>query len=203
MKTRSFFLSLVHLFLFAGGLILLMDCSNGRRDDSVNNANAQNAKKDSAVTPRSTAQDDAKFLVKAADGGMLEVQLGQIAEKRAISRRVKNFGAMMVKDHSQANSDLTALASSKNVTVPQTLSDDSQKKLNKMNAVTGTDFDKAYIDMMVDDHNDDVSDFTKEAKESTDNDVQSFANKTLPVLQTHLDSAKAIQDAVKDERKHR
>jgi putative membrane protein len=199
MKTRSFFLSFVHLFLFAGGLMLLIDCNNGRRDDSVNNANAQNAKKDSAVTPRSTAMDDAKFLVKAADGGMLEVQLGQLAAKRAVNRRVKNFGSMMVQDHTKANNDLEMLATSKNVTIPQTLSDDSQKKFNKLNAVTGTDFDKAYMDMMVDDHNDDVSDFTKEAKESTDNDVQSFANKTLPVLQIHLDSARAIQSVVKKE----
>jgi len=167
-------------------------CNNENTEtDTVENAKEQN-EENAAV-----AEDDSKFMVKAASGGMMEVELGQMAQQKAQNQRVKDFGAMMVRDHTQANNEMKALAANKNVTLPPTMGEDHQKHVQDMNEKAGKDFDKAYMNMMVDDHQKDIDDFEKASNNGNDADVKAFASKTLPVLRTHLDSAKAIHDMIK------
>ncbi|EOR96137.1 putative outer membrane protein [Arcticibacter svalbardensis MN12-7] len=136
------------------------------------------------------------FAVKAGAGGMMEVELGTIAQQNAKSPRVKGFGAMMVKDHTKANKELMALATSKGITIPSTMPVEMQNHINEMKKMKGADFDKHYMSMMTDDHKEDIDLFEKASKNAPDADIKAFATKTLPVLNTHLDSAKAIKDAV-------
>jgi putative membrane protein len=136
-------------------------------------------------------------MVKAADGGMEEVQMGKLANEKATNQRVKNFGQMMVDDHSKAGDELKSLASQKNVTLPASMSDDHQKDMDDLNKKKGKDFDKSYMKMMVSDHEKDISEFEKAAKNATDADLKAWADKTLPVLRKHLDSAKAINSSLK------
>lgn len=177
-------------------------------NDAVKNANEANEEKqDSTSTTRDTVastvnttpvnEDDSKFMVEAASGGMMEVELGKLAQEKGQSQRVKDFGTMMVRDHSKANDELKSLASTKNVTLPATPGEKQQKHIDDLSKKTGKDFDKAYINMMVDDHKDDIDAFEKTANKGTDADLKSWASKTLPVLRTHLDSAKAVQTVVK------
>jgi putative membrane protein len=137
------------------------------------------------------------FAKKAAIGGMMEVQLGQMAAQKASNQRVKDFGQMMVADHSKANDQLKALASQHNVQLPTALDDDHQKKVDDLTKKSGSDFDKAYMSMMVDDHKEDIGEFQDAAKNTDDQALSNFATTTLPVLQKHLDSAQAIKDAIK------
>ena len=141
---------------------------------------------------------DRDFVMKAAGGGMMEVELGNIAQQNAASQRVKDFGAMMVRDHSKANDELKAFASKRNLM----LNTDSLMALHKshidaMKNKTGAAFDKAYMSMMLDDHKKDVAEFEKASKMCKDQECQGWAGKTLPTLQTHLDSAQAISKALK------
>ena len=140
---------------------------------------------------------DSTFVMKAAIGGMTEVQGGQTAQQSAQNDRVKNFGQMMVNDHSKANQQLQSLAAAKGMTLPADLPADKQKMLTQMKSMQGAAFDKHYMSMMVDDHQEDVADFEKQANSASDPDVRSFASQTLPVLKMHLDSAKAINSAIK------
>ncbi|MEO7120794.1 MAG: DUF4142 domain-containing protein [Ginsengibacter sp.] len=174
--------------------------SNKDSVDSANDMNAKkdttdvsNAKKDTMVNTMSVSDNVAKFAVGAADGGMLEVALGKIAAEKATNKEVKDFGEMMVKDHTKANDELKSIAAEKNITLPATISDDSQKKIADLNKESGKDFDKDYINAMVKDHKDDIDDFEKAAKDSTYPALQAFAVKTLPTLYKHLGAAKAIQ----------
>lgn len=198
-----------------GSVILLsacmyQSCGNGNGNtDSVDSAKDMNSQKMDTTTSSMNStdtskmamgttpvdKDDADFAVKAANGGMEEVQLGQMASQKAMNQRVKDFGAMMVKDHSAANDKLKGIAASKNITLPGTLSNDAQKDYDDLNKKTGKDFDKAYVKMMVDDHKTDVKDFQNEAKNATDADLKNFASQTLPTLQMHLDSAETIKKA--------
>jgi len=136
------------------------------------------------------------FINDAAMGGMAEVELGKLAQEKAMSQRVKNFGEMMVRDHSAANDDLKAICRQKNVTPPTDMGKhkDHYNDLSKKN---GADFDKAYMKMMVDDHQDDIKAFEKIAENGTDPDVKTFASQKLPTLRKHLDSAKAINKSLK------
>jgi len=133
------------------------------------------------------------FVMKAADGGMMEVELGRIAAQKAKSQRVKDFGNMMVTDHSKANDELKSIASGKHITVPATMSAMHQKEVDILGKKSGADFDNAYMSMMVNDHIKDVDEFKKASTDLKDGEIKAFASRTLPVLQKHLDSAKAIK----------
>ena len=142
-------------------------------------------------------KEDSTFVMKAAMGGMEEVQGGQAAQQNGQNDRVKNFGQMMVNDHGKANQELMSLASAKGITIPTTLPTDKQKMVDQMKGMQGASFDKHYMGMMVTDHKKDVAEFEKEAKSANDPDLKAWAAKTLPVLKTHLDSAQAINGSIK------
>jgi len=174
----------------AVSLFMLGACHNSGKS-SVNNADSANAaKRDSGVV--NLNKDEAKFMVNAANGGMTEVRLSQIAQQKSQNARVKDFADMMVRDHTQANNKLKALANAKNITLPDSLSNDSQDKVSKLEKQSGRDFDKTYMNIMVDDHKSAVDDFQDELKDVKNPDLKQFISTTLPTLQMHLDSAQAI-----------
>ncbi len=135
---------------------------------------------------------DSTFVLEAANAGMLEVELGNMAQQNAENPRVKAFGEMMVRDHSAANNELKSLASAKNLMLPDSLSKKQRDHVESMRKMTGKSFDSHYIDMMAKDHDKVVQKFEKASTSATDADLKAWATKTLPVLRTHLDSAKAI-----------
>ena len=198
MKKRSFIL-LALPFVF-------LACNNGGKD-SVEKADSANETKidttlandttTSAKTMIAVDEPTSSFMVKVADVGMTEVKLGGIAQDKATSARVKDFGVMMTKDHSKAGDELKNLASQKNVTLPSAIGEDHQKKIDDLNKKTGKDFDKAYIDAMVGGHQSAVNDFEKASRDTKDADIKAWVDKTLPVIKMHLDSAKAIQKSMK------
>ena len=140
---------------------------------------------------------DKTFVKKAAQGGMAEVQLGQLATEKASSDDVKKFGQRMVDDHTKANDQLKQLASSKGVDVPQSLSLKDKATVDRLSKLSGTAFDHAYMKDMVIDHTQDVAEFQHESKLAKDPDVKSFAAQTLPTLQDHLQQAKRLAPSSK------
>ena len=140
---------------------------------------------------------DKTFVEKAAVGGMAEVQLGNLAQQKAANDQVKQFAARMVTDHTKANDELKQIASTKGVQLPSALDKKHQSDMDRLQKMSGADFDKAYMSHMVDDHKQDVAEFKKEANGGKDGDVKGFAAKTLPTLEEHLKLAQTTNDAVK------
>jgi len=132
---------------------------------------------------------DKKFMTEAAQGGMEEVELGRLAAANGSDPDVKSFGQRMVDDHTKANDQLKQVAQSKGVTLPTDMTKSQHNDMNKLSKMTGADFDKAYMKMMVKDHKKDVAEFKKESKSGKDADVKSFASTTLPTLEEHLKMA--------------
>lgn len=180
------------LYLLAMSCLTFQACNSNKKttDDSVQNAeNVNETKEDQG----SGAEDeDSKFAVKAASGGLLEVALGKLAQEKGQNPQVKEFGAQMVKDHEKANEELKALATLKNITIPTTPGEDQQKDMDEISKLSGAEFDKKYISYMKDDHEEDVSEFKKAAQDAKDPSIKEFAAKTLPTLQMHLDMVTAI-----------
>ncbi len=146
-----------------------------------------------ATTSTSTlSSSDNKFVKDAAEGGMMEVELGRIAASKGANPDVKTFGQRMVDDHSKANDQLKQVASSKGITLPASLPASKQKEIDKYNKLSGAAFDSAYIKHMVEDHKKDVAEFKKESKNGKDTDVKSFATNTLPTLEDHLKMAEDV-----------
>lgn len=140
---------------------------------------------------------DKKFVMDAADGGMAEVELGKLAVSKASDQKVKDFGQKMVDDHSKANDELKSVASSKGITLPTTVSAKHKATMDRLSALSGPAFDKAYVADMVKDHKKDVAEFQKESNSGKDSDVKGFATKTLPTLQQHEKLIMDIQAGMK------
>ncbi len=133
-----------------------------------------------------------KFVGQAAEGGMAEVQLGKLAEKKAQSKDVKEFGARMAVDHAKASDELKALAQQKNEKLPSKLDSKDKALMDKLSKATGADFDKEYMTAMVKDHAKDVTEFQNAAGKLKDPDLKAWVDKTLPVLREHLQQAKDV-----------
>jgi putative membrane protein len=136
--------------------------------------------------------DDKKFVKEAAIGGMAEVELGKLAQQKASSDAVKQFGQKMVNDHSKANEELKAAATKDGLELPTELDKKHQKLMDKLSKLSGPEFDKAYIKNMVKDHKKDVSEFQDEASKGTMPGIKEFAQKTLPTLEQHLQMVKDL-----------
>jgi len=142
------------------------------------------------------AAGDQKFLRMAAQGGMAEVKLGQLAVEKAASPDVKSFGQRMVDDHGKANERLKALASAKGVTLPTGMSPEQKAMDDKLAKLSGADFDREYMKGMLADHKKDVAEFEKESSRAKDAEVKTFASTTLPTLKEHLKMAEEISAKV-------
>jgi putative membrane protein len=156
--------------LMAVTVVAFTACNSNKTEDSKEVAEDQNE----ANLDTTALEDDSEFAVAAADGGMMEVKLGELAKMNAANADVKKFGEMMVTDHSKAGDELKALATQKNITLPMALSDDKQKKYDDLAQKKGKEFDKAYVSFMVDDHKKDISEFEEAAKDAKDPDVKAW-----------------------------
>ena len=136
---------------------------------------------------------DKNFILAAAQGGMKEVKLGELAAQNGKRDDVKAFGQMMVKDHSAINDDLKALAAQKGVTLPDSLDAKHQAMVDKMAALTGSEFDDAYIAGMIKDHKMDAKEFKAESAATKDADIKSFVDKSIPVVDGHLKRITAMK----------
>ena len=139
-------------------------------------------------------ETDQSFVMKAAKGGMAEVELGKLAQDKGSSEQVKSFGKRMADDHGKANDELQTLAKNKNITLPTELDPKDQALKDRLSKLSGASFDRAYMTAMVTDHRKDVSEFKRESMSAKDPDIKAFASKTLPTLEDHL---KLAQDTDK------
>jgi len=142
-------------------------------------------------TTVSTADKD--FILAAAQGGMTEVKLGELAGSNGTREDVKEFGRMMVKDHGIINDDLKALAAQKGVTLTETVDAKHQEKLDKMAALTGAGFDDAYIDAMIKGHKKVAREFKAESAATQDSEIKGFLDKSIPVVEEHLKHITALK----------
>jgi len=137
---------------------------------------------------------DYKFVVEATQGGMAEVQMGELAKQKATNPQVKSFGEKMVTDHNKANDELKQIVSRKGATLPTELPRKENSHYESLQK--STDFDKDYVQHMVKDHKKDVKDFQDAAESLNDPDLKAFAQKTLPTLQEHLRTIEGLEPQV-------
>jgi len=186
------------LMIAAAGFML--QACNSKPKDSTASADSVNAVKDTTTTGKTgiaVVADDAKFAVDAANGGMTEIKLSELATTKATNAKVKEFAAMMITDHSKAGGELTAIAKTKNITMPDSVNADSKKAIEDLSKKTGADFDKAYVDKMVADHKATVDMFEDASKKLKDADLKAFVDKTLPTIKGHLEHINIIKSSIK------
>ena len=140
-----------------------------------------------------------RFMKEAASGGLMEVELGKVAAEKGSHQRVKDFGKRMQADHSKANEQLKKIAAKKGVDLPTEPSGEHKSTMDKLTKLSGAEFDREYMDAMVEDHKEDIEKFQTQADKGKDPDVKKFASDSLPVLKKHLELAQSTQKQVKAE----
>ena len=142
------------------------------------------------------AEEDLEFAAKAAEGNLMEVRLGELAQQQAAAEEVKQFGQRMVEDHGQANEELKQIAEQKGIELPQELPDEAQQLHDELQQKSGAEFDQAYMDEMVSDHEEDIEEYESYVEAAQDPDLRTYAEQTLPTLREHLELAQQTQEQV-------
>jgi putative membrane protein len=170
--------------------------ASGSQNSNTRKTQNKNTEKSNATGERTgmaaMSSSDQNFMIEAAMGGMMEVEMGRWASQVGTSDAVKQFGRKMVEDHSRSNEELKQLAQAKGVTLPTALDQKHAQEVSKLARMKGADFDRYYSKKMLSDHQKDVAAFEKQSTKGADAEVKAFAAKTLPTLQEHLTLAKSL-----------
>ncbi|MGE5403035.1 MAG: DUF4142 domain-containing protein [Ignavibacteriales bacterium] len=193
MKKIAVILAMVAMVFFIDA------CSSTRSTGSTGNSGTgttstgTNTAGENVGSTTTGASVNREFVDNAASGGMMEVELGTIALERASSQEVKDLARHIMDDHTKANEQLKSIAAKENIPVPGVLKDDQRDNIDKLSKLSGSDFDKEYVDLMVKDHKDDIKEFEDMAQNAQSPGLKAFAQQTLPVLKDHLQMAQTVQ----------
>ena len=191
MKKTSFFREAMLLVTIVTTTFLIASCGyNQKTTDTKEVAEDQNDENfDNYKQER-----DAQFLVNAAEIDLEQIQLAQLAQQNGKTTHVKELGKMMEDAHTKSFNDLTVLANSKMIIIPNSATNNAQDVYKKLNDESGNDFDKAYADMMVNEHKDAIAAFEKASTDSYDTDIQNWATISLIDLRKHLEHSIACKE---------
>ena len=184
--------------IYVGGVTILLSALGGwavlAHQDSATPVSSRISAKTSQSAKSSLA--DTHFAKEAAQGGMAEVKLGQLAQEKGTSEAVKRFGKRMVEDHSKAGDELKETAGKESINLPTAMAAKDQALYDRLSKLSGVSFDRAYARDMVKDHESDVAAFKHEANSGKNEAIKNFAAKTLPTLEDHLKEAKEMAGKV-------
>lgn len=133
-----------------------------------------------------------RFVNAAAQGGIAEVMMGNLAVHNAESNTVREFGRRMVADHGRANRELLTIVSRRQHMIPTAIARKRRAMINHLQSLTGAEFDRAYMHHMVEDHKADVAAFVRQARKGQDPEIRRWTARLLPTLRSHLNMATRI-----------
>jgi putative membrane protein len=175
-------------------IISLNSCKNEtKQEDPKEVAEDNNEVKFDSVDDK---EDDAQFVVDIAEINLAEIELGKLAQAKGTNPEVKKFGKMIVDDHTKLASEVSALAKTKNYSLPASLTEEGKDEYNKLNEKSGADFDKKFADMMVDGHEKAIDKLQKTAEKATDQDLKLWASNNVAGLTAHLEHAKMLKESL-------
>ena len=164
-------------------------------DKRANDANSTTPRDTGAAVGTTGASAERDFIVDQLEDGQAEIALARLATERATNPQVKEFAQMMVTDHQAAGDELGRIAIAGNINPPAELDRDHKNLQEDLMKLSGRDFDKKYIDAMVDEHQEAVNELEKKM-DSSNPEVRTWATKTLPKVREHLEKAKQIKQTL-------
>jgi len=144
------------------------------------------------ITGPAIPNADANFITKAVEDGMLEIKLGKLAQNRAASQSIKDFGKMIADEHSVVSKELWSLAKRKRMETPMTLGSIKQVQYDSLAAASGEKFDQLFLKAMLSSHEEAITFFENESTTGKDQDIKKWANSQIPSLKSHLELARTI-----------
>lgn len=138
------------------------------------------------------AAPDAQFITKAIEGDNAEIRLGQLAQERGVSQEVRSFGHTLVQDHSRAREQALQVAQRLGVRPTEAIAPEAQAAEERLRGLAGPDFDREFARVMVENHRKDVDEFRQQSR-TGQQETRRLAEQTLPVLERHLEKARALE----------
>ena len=132
------------------------------------------------------------YLVDLYQHGLAEIQLAQLALQRATNDDVRQYAQRIIEHHTAANSEITQLAQSKNITLPSTPAADAQTQVSILTALPSDQFDLAYLQTNIAMHDADIAAARLQAQSGTDAEIRRLARYAVPILKVHLGAAEEI-----------
>jgi len=178
--------------LGAGLLVIFLNsCKNEtKQEDPKEVAEDTNEAKFDSIADK---KDDSEYLVDIAEVNLAEIEIGKLAQQKSTNPEVKKFGKMLVDEHTKSAGEVSALAKSKNFTLPTSLTEEGQEEYKKLNEKSGLDFDKKFADMMIDGHEKAIEKLQKATKDAKDQDIKLWASNNIAPLTAHLEHAKLLK----------
>ncbi|CAN5524820.1 hypothetical protein BH10BAC3_BH10BAC3_21600 [soil metagenome] len=168
--------------------VMTIACSNSKRFDSVKNAKQKN---EASINNGTANEAIGDFLVKIADARMMDSKEGQLAVSNGTTAEIRAYGKLMVTDQAKLMHEIKALANKRKIILPKDISNTKYEGYQSLAKETGKDFDKKFCNMMIIDHKRDLNDFIN-AMEIDDKEIRAFAKANLPLIESHLEKAKAL-----------
>jgi putative membrane protein len=185
---------LIPALLLAGGISLTVAaCSKNDNAGDTNATATDSATPAAMASPAPTGDHASQFLTDVIQTNNAEIKFGHAAQAQGSTQAVRDFGKMLVDDHTKANEQATKLANSMNVVVPSGVKPDDMAAFNMATSMSGTGFDKDFATDMVKGHQAAIDKFQQEAASSDPAPVTDFAKQTLPTLKKHLATAQSLQ----------
>lgn len=181
-------------FLLTGLVALsFISCKDGAKPEDTKEAAKE--RNETQFEEVDSKEDQASFFVDIAEINLVEIEAAKLALQKATHTEVKNYAKMLVTEHTKSGVELKAIADTKQITLPTSLTDKGKDVYNKLNEKSGHDFDKEFIKIMIDDHEKAIKEL-EDASTDNDNDqnVKDWASKKIAGLTAHLQEAKLIKD---------
>jgi putative membrane protein len=145
-----------------------------------------------AATADASVKSDSKFIQEVTADNLLETNLGQLAERKAESSEVRQFAQRMIADHNRLQSDWMNMASRNGLALQPSYGKHHRTKLEQLQKLSGKEFDRAYMTLMIQNHKDYVDYFRKEGRAANSAPVRELVSAGLPTLEQHWSQAKQI-----------
>lgn len=185
---------------FSAALVMAAAVTACAGDDARENDTPATGTGGAVTGTTGTLDGDRDFVEEHLAMGHAEVELGRLAEERATHADVKEFAAMMVREHQAAGEELKRIASGAAASTTTPMRNEVDEELaelrEEMSKLTGRDFDRRYIDEMIEDHEDAIDDLENKAERASHPEVKAWAAKTLPSVRQHLERAKSIKETL-------
>ena len=186
--------------LLVFGIAALVGCNDTDTkqniDDSVDKADSANERyHDTAMNEPAVVIDEnsTTFLVRAANATMTQLEMAHMTQQIASTQSIKNFASMLAKEQQSLQQEIKSLAIAKHIILPGAVSNDDQKDINELAEMNGRNYDKAFINKIIDRYKDGIRLYAVAAKDAADVEIQNFANNSLVKLRMHLDSAQVLK----------
>tara|TARA_R110002049_G_scaffold211931_2_gene382900 strand:- start:2369 stop:2956 length:588 start_codon:yes stop_codon:yes gene_type:complete len=192
MKNLGYVKQVMFQATLVASVLFIASCDNQEKYDSKVVAEERNEEKFAS----NNMVNDSQFLVNVAEIHMEEIQLGKLAQQKGATTQVKELGKMMEDAHTKSLNELIALARTKSIAIPTTATNDARDEFEELNKEAGGDFDKAYTDKMVDNHEDAIRAFENASTDAHDTDIKNWASTSLPGLRKHLEKSIECQKSL-------